>query len=165
VKFKYGGALDAGKTLAQIIVEVFRRNYRSGDIDLIVPMPIHRNRLVERGFSQTLLLAGAISRESSIPVDHSSFCKLKDTPAQAGLSRDERVRNLKGSFHVRRPDRIRGRRVLLIDDVATTGSTIREASAALVSASPASLQVLALAFRKWSDAPDESQSLVQSGVL
>ncbi len=147
VRFKFAGALHTAVALSQILAEAFRRHFQPADFDLVVPVPIHRTRLIHRGFNQVVLLAEKLSQDTGIPLDRASFRKIKDTPPQVGLTRAARVKNLRGSFGIQRPNRIRGRKVLLVDDVATTGSTIAEAAKTIMRGGAAGVDVLVLAVR------------------
>lgn len=147
LRFKFAGALHTASALSLILTEAFRRHFESGDFDLIVPVPIHRTRLIHRGFNQVVELGKRLSRDTGIALDRASFQKVKDTVPQVGLTRAARVKNLRGSFGVRRPDRIRGRNILLVDDVTTTGSTIAEASKTIMRAGASRVDVLVLSVR------------------
>lgn len=121
LRLKFAGALHIAPALSLILTEAFRRHFESGDFDLIVPVPIHRTRLIRRGFNQVVELGKRLSKDTGIPLDRTSFQKVKDTAPQVGLTRAARVKNLRGSFGVKRPDRIRGRNILLVDDVRDHG--------------------------------------------
>lgn len=147
IRFKFSGALHAGKGLGEILLAAFRRNYTAEEFDVILPVPIHPKRLAARGFNQVAILGEKLSAATGIALDRTSLKKIKDTPPQVGLSRSERVANLRGSFGISRPERIRGKSVLLIDDVATTGSTVAEAAKVIARAKAARVTVLVLALR------------------
>jgi ComF family protein len=147
LKFKYYGVLSLGPTLADLLVAALEKHFDRDAYDLIVPMPIHPRRLVERGFNQAVVLADGLSAATGIPVDRTSFRKAKDTPPQVGLSESQRAANLRGSFTVSRPERLKGRDILLLDDVCTTGSTIEHAARTISRVAPAKLDVLVLALR------------------
>jgi ComF family protein len=147
VRFKYGGRLYLGTTLGKLLVDAFSRSFSELDHDVIVPVPIHRKRLVARGFNQVIVMGEHLSRATGIPMDRSCFEKIRDTPPQVGLTRQERLKNLHKSFEVIRQSAIAGKRVLLIDDVATTGSTIAEAAKTLLAAGAARADALVLALR------------------
>ncbi|MBI4965098.1 MAG: ComF family protein [Desulfomonile tiedjei] len=147
VRFKFYSALHAAGPLSELLIETFNRYFEPREFSLIVPIPIHRKRLLQRGFNQTVVLAENLSAATGIPLDRRSLQKITDTPPQVGLPRPERIKNLRGSFGVLRPDRIRGAKVLLIDDVATTGSTISEAAKTVARAGAASVDALVLALR------------------
>jgi ComF family protein len=116
----------------------------AGLVDLVIPMPLHPKRLRARGFNQAALLARPVSRKLGVALNVRSLERIRDTPEQAGLSRSDRVLNVKGAFRIR----TRGRtgRVLLIDDVRTTGATLASAAEALLEAGFSSVFSLALAY-------------------
>ncbi|MFN8593927.1 MAG: phosphoribosyltransferase family protein [Thermomicrobiales bacterium] len=108
--------------------------------DLLVPVPLHRSRLKERGFNQALVIAGELERTLLIPVAD-CLARTRRTNAQAQLAAHERSSNVADAFAVIDPDAVRGAAVLLIDDVVTTGATLgacadvlRQAGARAVSA-------------------------------
>ena len=115
------------------------------DADLIVPVPLHRWRLLSRRFNQAALLAREVSRLSGVPCDPLALVRVKPVPAQVGLSAAERRRNLAGAFKAPRPQRLEGRRVVLVDDVMTTGSTAGACARVLRRAGAGRIDVLALA--------------------
>lgn len=104
--------------------------------DLIVPVPLHRKRLAARGFNQSALMAGTLAGLLGTPWSPRLLRRIRDTPSQGGRSRAARLENVKGAFAV--PGRmgriVRDRRVLLVDDVWTTGATCRACAAALLGA-------------------------------
>lgn len=145
VRFKYAGFLYVGRTLSELFVQAFERHFDRGEFDLIIPVPVHGKRLIRRGFNQSVILAERLSFRTTIPLDRVSLRKTKDTIPQVGLPKKRRTENLRNSFGISRPERIRGRRILLIDDVATTGSTIAEASRALIRGKASRVDALVLA--------------------
>ncbi len=118
------------------------------EYDLIVPVPLHLKRLRERGYNQALLLARALGRRHSIEVAPRVLKKVRETPPQVGLKRDERIRNVKDAFEVTDPFRLSGKGVLLIDDVYTTGATVRECAKTLKRAGAGFVDVLTVARAK-----------------
>lgn len=117
------------------------------EADLIVPTPLHYLRLVTRGFNQSMWLAAALGRRTGVRVSADALMRVKRTPMQGGLSHDARRRNVQGAFKVRkgRENLITGKRVLLIDDVFTTGATAEACARALKRQKAASVDVLTLA--------------------
>ena len=100
---------------------------RSGEqADLILPVPMTRKDVRNRGLDQCAALAQALSRELGIPFEKGLLVKVRQTGKQHDLSAEERMRNLESAFAVRVPERLAGKRVILLDDVCTTGSTLRE---------------------------------------
>lgn len=121
-------------------------------VDLIAPVPLHPRRLRTREFNQAAELAAALreaarAREAPlghVPVDARALERVRDTPPQTGLDGAQRRRNMLDAFRVRDPQRVVGRRVLLVDDVMTTGATADACAAALLRAGAAAVLVLTL---------------------
>jgi ComF family protein len=125
-------------------------------IDLIMPVPLYVGRLREREFNQSLLLADRIGRHLSMPVSCADLIRIGPSPAQTTLSRKDRLNNLRGAFSVPHPESIAGKRILLIDDVFTTGATVNECAKTLRKAG--SSDVFALTLGRTMDAshiPDQ----------
>lgn len=117
------------------------------DADLIVPVPLHYFRLVRRGFNQSAWLAAALSRASGVKLSVDALKRTRATPIQGGLSAEGRRRNVQGAFTVRpsRVTQVKGRRVVLVDDVLTTGATAEACTRALRRAGAACVDVVTLA--------------------
>ncbi|GAB2179543.1 double zinc ribbon domain-containing protein [Dongia sp. agr-C8] len=115
--------------------------------DLIVPVPLHWTRLATRRFNQAALLAQAIGRAAGLPVLPQALSRRRATRSQGHLGRLARFRNVKGAIAVakRQATAVSNRRILLIDDVITTGATVESAAKALISAGARNVDVLALA--------------------
>lgn len=131
-RLKYGDRLDLGRAMARMMTSAGAELI--AEADLLVPVPLHAFRLWRRRFNQAALLARSVARISGIPCDTHSLDRVKRTRPQVGLTRAQRAENLQGAFRVpagAKP-RLAGRRVLLIDDVTTTGATGNAASRALL---------------------------------
>jgi ComF family protein len=115
------------------------------NIDHIVPVPLHPARLRGREFNQSLLLADQLSRQLKKPVSASHLIRAHATDPQTTLTRQERLRNLRQAFSVKQPDSLAGRRILLVDDVFTTGTTLNECAKVLLKAGIQSVFALTLA--------------------
>ena len=111
---------------------------------LLVPMPLHTSRLVERGFNQSHEIARVVSRLLDLPLAAAGLRRIRSTAPQVGLSRRERAGNLSGAFAAD-PGLVAGQHVVLLDDVVTTGSTVIEAASTLRAAGAASIAVWAVA--------------------
>lgn len=96
--------------------------YRS--VDLILPIPLHWRKRLKRGYNQSEYLAEGMARSLGAKVDRHSVKRHRNNPSQARRSREERWENVSGIFSVRHPERLRGKHILLVDDVLTTGATI-----------------------------------------
>ncbi|WP_426167348.1 ComF family protein [Sandarakinorhabdus sp. DWP1-3-1] len=90
---------------------------------LLVPVPLHRGRLWRRGFNQSALLARALARISGAPLAIDALERVKPTPASRGMGRKARIANVRGAFRVPDRNRVAGRRIVLVDDVMTSGAT------------------------------------------
>ena len=114
------------------------------DADVLVPVPLHRRRVRYRGYNQSELLAREISRRTDIPMNPKVLSRNRDTPPQVSMSSgEERRQNMAGAFEC--TGDVLGKRVLLIDDVVTTGATISACAGPLKSAGALSVRALALA--------------------
>lgn len=98
---------------------------------VIIPVPLHRRRLKERGFNQSLLLARVLSSDLGNQLDYLSLTRNRYTQAQTGLKKKERRKNVKDAFSIIKPDAIKEKKILLIDDVFTTGYTLNECARTL----------------------------------
>jgi len=130
-RFKYGGSRRLARPLAFLMVEVVLSEALHKIIDLIVPVPLAKDRLRRRGFNQAALLAKEIGSILKIPVDGQTLVKVADTPAQTGLPRAARELNLINAFKVINKRKFYGKNILIIDDVFTTGSTMSAVAAEL----------------------------------
>ncbi|MBP1750355.1 MAG: putative Phosphoribosyltransferase, partial [Deltaproteobacteria bacterium] len=115
------------------------------DVDCIIPVPVSEKRLRERGFNQSYIIAEEISAITGLPIDHATLIKKDGIRDQFSLSKNERKKNIKGAFKVKGPQCIKGRRILLVDDLFTTGYTASEAARTLMQAGSANVLLFALA--------------------
>ena len=142
-KFKFDGKKALAPFLGRLLVAYLRKgDIPVNEMDVIIPVPLSASREKQRGYNQSKLLAEEICRHYPIPLDDSSLKKIKDVAPQFELSRKERLRNVRGAF---RSSPLPGKSVLLIDDIYTTGATVREASSALKAAGAKNVYALTLA--------------------
>jgi ComF family protein len=111
----------------------------------VIPVPLSRRRQRERGFNQAELVARAVSRETGIRLVRRVLAKTSERPPQAGLSAAARRKNAAGAYRARLPASLRGKAVLLVDDVMTTGATADAAARALLRGGARAVDVLTLA--------------------
>jgi ComF family protein len=118
-----------------------------GDADALVPVPLHWRRRWARRFNQSAILAAAISAESGVPVASTALKRVKHTAQQVGLSRPQRAANVQGAFRVPAEGKVEvaGRRLVLVDDVLTSGATVEGCARALLRAGAANVDVLIFA--------------------
>ena len=136
IRLKYKGE----ERIASYLGERMSKCLGSGD--LILPIPLHKKRLRQRGYNQSLLMAKNVSQRSGIPFNPFLLYKKIETPPQAELKGEERRKNLKGVFDLRHPEKIKDKKILLVDDVYTTGATIETAAKLLLQAGALSVQAL-----------------------
>ncbi len=120
--FKFWNNKYFGKPFAEYMANCYRKN--SFSCDLVIPVPIHQKRLKERGYNQSEILAKYISQILNLPLNTASLQKIKQTKDQVDLDFKERKSNLEGAFKVFEKQQIKGKTILLVDDVFTTGSTL-----------------------------------------
>lgn len=117
------------------------------DADLLLPVPLYRARLWQRRYNQAAILAQALAERSHIPVEPTVLKRVKRTQSQVGLTAAQRRKNVSGAFALKRGgiEKIRGRHIVLIDDVLTTGATVDACSKLLLKAGAAGVDVITLA--------------------
>lgn len=125
-RFKFEGMYDVGTFLAKEFINHWKHKKVFDDVDLICPIPISRQRYFYRGFNQSALLARHIGKALDIPVYEKLLKKIRDIVPQMELKREERLNNVLGAFCLKLKIDLTGKRIILLDDVLTTGSTILE---------------------------------------
>ncbi len=151
--FKYKSTLSLLKALEPMLFNCFIQHYENTKIDLILPMPLHRHRLKQRGFNQAYLLVRNFEKlftkkKGTAPswhLDLFSLKRIKKTAPQTGFDIKKRKKNLKNAFSVAHPDKIKNMHILLIDDVFTTGATCNEAAKELLKNGAKKVDALVLA--------------------
>jgi ComF family protein len=143
--FKYGDRLDLAPMMGRWMARAGRELL--ADADALIPVPLHWRRLWARRFNQSAALARAVSALSGVPVDDGALKRVRATPQQVGLSKSERAGNVQGAFRVpaEQKPQVAGRRVVLIDDVLTSGATVDTCARALLRAGAAHVDVLVFA--------------------
>lgn len=129
-QYKFDGKLEWIPPLVELC-ELTCKAWEMAVPDFLVPVPLHRNRLKERGFNQSGLLARELARKMGWRVSFDVLARRIRTQPQTRLNRGERLKNVRGAFEVTRPSEVRDRRILLIDDVFTTGETLSECARTL----------------------------------
>ncbi len=140
--FKYRPARSLGSRLAAWMggqVRLVRT------VDAVMPVPLHRSRLRQRGFNQSLLLAAGIAERFGLPLSFDNLVRHRATRPQVELSGVDRSRNVRDAFSLRRPELVENRNILLIDDVFTTGATMDECAGVLSAAGAGGVTAFTLA--------------------
>lgn len=141
-KLKYGGCMSLIPVMTDHLADYWKE--LGWEADLIIPVPLSAKRRAERGFNQSELLGKAFSGRTGIPMKAAALVKVRDTKQQVGLDADQRRENLRDAF-LAEPAMVQGKRILLMDDVMTTGSTFAECSAVLLDAGAGSVKCLSFA--------------------
>lgn len=142
--FKFSDHLENKKLLSQWLFLAGEDIFKQG-IDLIIPVPLHYARLFKRKYNQSAVLADGLSALCKLSVDYTSLRKIKHTTPQIQCSGKQRTQNVKNAFQVVSSHNIKGKRILLIDDVFTTGSTLNECAKALLTSGAKSVDALTIA--------------------
>ena len=141
-RLKYDRDVSYARPLAQMMANVLGEHC---DHDAIVPVPLHIDRLRWRGFNQAVVIARQLARRHRLPVEAMTLCRLRPTPPQVGLDEAERRRNIAGAFAMRQGCNVTGKKILLVDDVYTTGATVEECARVLMRGSARQVDVAVLA--------------------
>jgi ComF family protein len=142
-RHKYGRDQALSRALAQCLGDSLPLN--ANDYDVVIPVPLHRRRLRWRGFNQAALLGRAVAYRTDCMFDVAILARTRDSPPQTSQDRNQRRQNVRGAFVVNNPNRLVNRRVLLVDDVMTTGATLDECARTILAAGAQRVDVFTLA--------------------
>lgn len=142
---KYKGVQEIGVELGKMYGHVLMNSGFTRDIDLVIPVPLHPSKERIRGFNQSYLISRGISEVTGLPVDAGSLCRVSSTSTQTKKSRYDRWKNVEGTFIVEDRCSVRGKHILLVDDVITTGSTMESCVNELLKSDGVRVSVVALA--------------------
>ncbi|MBM3250872.1 MAG: ComF family protein [Candidatus Nealsonbacteria bacterium] len=146
-QFKYQFIKDLAKPLSFLIITYLINLDKVKILKdfVLVPIPLHKKKLKIRGFNQAEEISKELSKFLEIPVFNNILTKIKQTPAQVELKKEERKKNIRGTFFCQEPEIIQGRKILLVDDVFTTGATLEEAAGVLRRAGAREIQAAIIA--------------------
>lgn len=142
---KFKGRVGLAVPLGSLLFDTFQRYWVAGDIDVVAPVPLHRNRFRRRGFNQAYLLVRHWMLPGETDIVRDLLVRNRATVPQTGLDRRQRRMNIKNAFALRRPGQSAGKRVLLVDDVLTTGATVNACAGVLIRDGARRVDVLTLA--------------------
>lgn len=137
LRLKYGGKTAYAETAARLMQRLLPE-----DAELLVPVPLHRWRIWARGFNQAALIAGALEKASGVRADPHVLRRARATPVLRGLGPRDRRKAVRGAFRIGDPARVRGKSVVLVDDVHTSGATSDACTAALLRAGATEVSIL-----------------------
>jgi ComF family protein len=144
-RFKYNGRIHIGEILGKLMAEFAYPAFHIGEYSLIMPVPLHPKRLRERGFNQSGVLAREVAIRFHIPLDFMTLKRHVYTEPQISLGKKERQANVHGVFSVAEAGKVAGQRIVLVDDVYTSGSTVKECARVLMKSRAERVAILTLA--------------------
>ncbi len=143
--FKYKNKPELGVLLGTMYADHIKYFIEAHPVDLIMPVPLHTKKLRQRGYNQSAYFAQGLSEGLGIPADALSLKRVVDTDSQTSMSRFDRSENMKEAFKVENPSLLKGRHIMLVDDVVTTGSTLEGCALALLDIEGVKISVAAAA--------------------
>lgn len=149
--FKYRGAWRTAREMGEWYGRCLAESGLYGDVEVVVPLPLHSFKRCRRGYNQSEYIAEGIAVQLGVGVDRRSVVRTRYTESQARKPHRERAQNVEGAFAVRHAERLAGRHILLVDDVMTTGSTLLSCAGEILRAVPdcrISLAALAVSLRE-----------------
>ena len=145
IEYKFGEKAYLYKTFARIMLKSEKAYGILKNYDIIIPVPIHKKRKLQRGYNQTELIAREIAKNINVTLQTNVLIKTKNTEVQSLLTKRQRSQNVKNAYNTRNTERIKDKKIILFDDIYTTGSTVRECSKTLKKAGAKEILVLTVA--------------------
>ncbi|MFN4147476.1 MAG: ComF family protein [Runella sp.] len=142
---KYRNRPEVGEVLGNIYGQELKATHSLLDLDLLIPVPLHARKKKQRGYNQSEVLAKGLSQSTGIAFSSEILIRAKDTDTQTRKTRIERFENVSGIFEVVNPSLIKGKKIGLVDDVLTTGSTLESAAGVLLQHGAAEIIIITLA--------------------
>jgi len=143
--FKFHKKRNLVEILVPFLVDAFHETWNRDDFDMVLPVPLHPERTRDRGYNQSGLLARSLAKRICLPCPDRLLIRKRSTVPQTGLTDSQRAANVRNAFDCVDPKQVAYRRILLVDDVMTTGATVSSASGALVRSGTLRVSVLTLA--------------------
>ncbi|HEY6873397.1 MAG TPA: ComF family protein [Geobacteraceae bacterium] len=144
-RFKYGKKVQHSRPLGLLAARQLDEFAAASEADLLIPVPLHVKRLRQRGFNQAVLLGEILAKRWRLPLSRNDLRRIRWTEPQINLSAAQRQGNVRGAFAVHDPAAVRDRRIILVDDVYTTGSTVAECARTLKKAGAEAVFVVTVA--------------------
>lgn len=145
IKFKFYEKASCYRTFARLICGKLKEESGWDKHDMIMSVPLHPRKQRIRGYNQSQLITKVVSKETGIPESSRLLERTRETESQSLLSKDRRHSNVKGAFNVKEPESVKGKSVILVDDIFTTGFTINECAKVLKGAGVESVTALVIA--------------------
>lgn len=144
-KFKFSNKPSYYRILGKLLAKKIKEMTNHDRFDIIIGVPLSKNKLIQRGYNQSQLIASTLSKEIKIPEKSKLLSRVRDTGSQSHLAKRERYLNVKNAFRVSNVDEIFGKSIILLDDVLTTGNTVNECCRVLKEAGAYEVMVAVIA--------------------
>ncbi len=144
--FKFRYIKELVIPLSKILIKYLEQEKIEINEYILIPIPLHKKRYLERGFNQSELIANQLAKYFNISILSNVLIRSRNTPHQVGLNKKKRLSNLNKAFHILKPEDIENKKIILIDDVVTTGSTLEEAAKTLKEAKVSRIIAITIAF-------------------
>ncbi len=144
-RFKFSNKPSYYRALGKLLALKVQNTIQLDQIDMIIPVPLHRNKYKQRGYNQAELIGKCAAKQLGIPLEANILVKTSESKSQSLLSRSERLSNVKDVFNVVKAEAIYNKNILIIDDIVTTGSTLNQCSKALKQGGASSIVAAAIA--------------------
>jgi ComF family protein len=135
-RFKYGGEWNIAESMGRWYGAELRESGLYDDVDVVIPVPLHPLKTLRRGYNQSRYIGAGIARELGVELCTDAVVRRRNNPSQARLKRGERWESVDNLFRVTKPERLRGKHILIVDDVLTTGATLYNCMLAIHTALP-----------------------------
>ena len=145
-QLKYHHNKKVGIFLGRLMGEAMVKEIRLEHVDLLIPIPIKKSKLNSRGYNQSEVIATGIQAIWNLPVDQTSMIKKRWTSTQTKKNRNLRLQTIPDLFELKSTENIKGKNILIVDDILTTGATLEAAVQCLMSAEPASISIAVAAY-------------------
>ncbi|HVW94644.1 MAG TPA: ComF family protein [Mucilaginibacter sp.] len=145
-QFKYNGQKKIGNLLGEIASDQLIKNAIFSSVDYIIPVPLHAKRLRKRGYNQSSCFASGLASKLSAEVEENNLVRSRATETQTHKSRFARFQNMQEVFWVKDPEKLKGKHILLVDDVITTGSTLEACGTELLKIDGVKLSIATIAY-------------------
>ena len=143
---KYKDHKDAGRVMGRLMGHLLQQSNRFSNIDVIVPLPLFPDKEIRRGYNQAAIIAEGIQEVLQVPMISDAICRNRYTESQTHKNRIERWENVGGVFSLKDPAKIRQKKILLVDDVVTTGASLEACGSAILQGGIESLYIATVAF-------------------
>jgi ComF family protein len=145
-QFKYKGVKQIGNLLGNMAGEQLLKNDVFNTVDMIVPVPLHKKRMLQRGYNQSLSFAEGLAEKLNADVEDNNLVRITATETQTHKSRFARFENMREVFAINNPEKLMNKHILLVDDVITTGSTLEACGAQLLKIPGLKLSIATIAY-------------------